>query len=132
MNKLVLSKADEGLLVLRVAFGLMMMVHGWAKFSGFAEMSAGFPDPLGVGPAVSLSLAIFAELVCSFLLLLGALSRLALIPLMVTMLVAIFVAHGNDPWQKKELAVAYLAVYAVLMLTGPGRYSVDQKLFGGK
>ncbi len=132
MNKFVLAKADEGILLLRIAFGLMMMGHGWSKLSGFSGMSASFPDPLGVGSPVSLALAIFAELGCSLLLLLGALTRLALIPLIITMLVAIFVAHGNDPWNMKELAVAYLAVYGVLMLTGPGRYSLDHKLFGGK
>lgn len=132
MNKLVLSKTDEGLLLLRIAFGLLMMVHGWAKFSAFSELSSVFPDPLGVGSTASLSLAIFSELGCSLLLIFGALSRLALVPLIITMIVAAFIQHGSDPWQKKELAVTYLVVYVGLLLTGPGRYSVDHKLFSGK
>ena len=53
------------LLLLRIAAGAMMMVHGWSKLSGYGEMSADFPDPLGVGHATSLALAIFGELVCA-------------------------------------------------------------------
>lgn len=107
-----------------------MMNHGWTKLSNYAQMSGGFPDPFGLGSPLSLSLAIFAEFGCSALLLLGLGTRLALIPLMVTMLVAIFYAHRADPWQKKELAATYLSVYGALMLTGPGRLSLDQALFG--
>ncbi len=128
MRFLTLSKNDEALLLLRVAFGLMMMVHGWAKFQNFSQMSGAFPDPFGIGSSLSLTAAIFAELGCSALLLVGLGTRLAIVPLVVTMLVAIFIAHGADPWQKKELAVAYLAVYATLFVAGPGRYSVDHAL----
>lgn len=132
MNPILFRPAtDAGLLFLRVAFGLMMMVHGWAKFSNVEQMSSAFADPFGLGPAVSLWLAIFAELGCSFLLMLGLGTRLALIPLMVTMLVAIFYAHSGDPWGKKEMAVLYLSVYLSLMATGPGRFSLDRALWGG-
>lgn len=124
--------SDQALLLLRLAFGLMMMNHGWSKFAGYSQMSEMFPDPFGVGSPISLALAIFAELGCSALLVLGLGTRPALIPLIVTMLVAIFYAHGADPWQKKELAVAYLAVYVTLMFSGPGRFSLDHVLVGRK
>lgn len=132
MQKLLTSKTDEALLLLRLAFGLMMMVHGWAKLSNFSEMAGGFPDPFGVGSSLSLSLAIGAELGCSLLLLVGLGTRLVLLPLLVTMLVAVFYAHAGDPWQKKELAFAYLMVYSSLLAAGPGRYSLDHRLFGAK
>lgn len=130
MNKLYWKNPDLALLFLRLAFGLLMMVHGWSKLQGFSEMSGSFPDPIGVGSAVSLSLAIFAEFFCSILLILGFLTPLATIPLIITMLVAAFIAHADDPWSTKEKAVLFLAAYITLLVSGPGRYSLDHKLFG--
>lgn len=130
MNRLSWRLPDEGLLFLRVVVGLMMMVHGYQKLSNFGAMADMFPDPFGLGPTVSLCLVIFAELICSILLLVGLLTPLALVPLLITMAVAILVAHGADPWAKKEMAVLYFMIYSTLMITGPGRYSLDHKLWG--
>lgn len=129
-NKEVL--ASTGLLLLRVAFGCFMLVHGWQKLSGFSEMADKFPDPIGMGSSLSLAMAIAAEVGCSLLIIAGFGTRLAAVPLAFTMIVAAFVVHGSDPWQKKELAACYLAVYATLMLTGAGRFSVDHCLWGKK
>tara|TARA_R110002072_G_scaffold303069_1_gene492550 strand:- start:21848 stop:22288 length:441 start_codon:yes stop_codon:yes gene_type:complete len=123
---------STGLLLLRVAFGCFMLVHGWQKLSGFSEMADKFPDPIGMGSSLSLVMAIAAEVGCSLLLIAGFGTRFAAIPLAFTMIVASFVVHGSDPWQKKELAACYLAVYATLVLTGAGRFSVDQCLWGRK
>lgn len=114
-----------GLLLLRVGFGCYMIVHGWQKLSAFSELSGKFPDPIGVGSQLSLVLAIGAELGCSILLVLGLGTRLAVLPLAFTMVIALFVIHGDDPWQKKELAACFLTVYGTLLLTGAGRYSID-------
>lgn len=123
---------SAGLLVLRLAFGSFMLVHGWQKLSGFSEMADKFPDPIGMGSQLSLIMAIAAELGCSLLVIAGFATRLAAIPLAFTMVVALFVVHGSDPWKTKELAACYLAVYATLMLTGAGRFSVDHSLWGKK
>lgn len=90
-----------------------------------------FGDPLGLGSELSLALTVFAEFVCAILLILGLATRLATIPLIITMVVAGFIVHGNDPFGKKEMALLYLAVYFVLLITGPGKYSLDNSL-GGK
>lgn len=119
-----------GLLVARLTVGGLMFQHGLSKIGRWNEMSEGFPDPFGVGSAASLALVIFAEAGCSVLVALGALTRLALIPLIITMMVAAFLIHGDDPWAKKELAMFFLGIYAALLLTGAGRYSVDAKLKG--
>ena len=74
---------------------------------------------------MSLIMAIGAEVGCSILLILGLGTRLAVIPLAFTMLVALFVVHAEDPWKVKELAAIYLLVYASLLLTGPGQFSLD-------
>ena len=91
----------------------------------FAEIHATFPDPLGIVSSASLGMAIFAEIACAFGVATGFLFRLALVPLVITMFVAAFIIHGQDPFQKQELALAYLAAYVALLFTGPGRFSLD-------
>lgn len=115
-----------GLLVIRLGFGgVMLWAHGLPKLQEFGDRVGGF-DPIGLGGPVSLSLAIFAELICSALVMLGLVTRLATVPLIVTMLVAVFVAHADDPWNKKELAVMYLTAFTALLIAGPGTFSLDR------
>jgi putative oxidoreductase len=113
-------------LLLRVAIGAFMLTHGYGKLqSALAGGEIQFMDPFGLGQAVSLYLAVFAEFFCSILLIFGIATRLATIPLIVTMLVAVLVAHASDPFQKKEMALHYLLVYVVILVCGAGKYSVD-------
>jgi putative oxidoreductase len=119
---------DAGLLVLRVWLGLsMLLLHGWGKVENYAQLSQGFPDPLGVGTALSASLVIFAEVLCALLLAVGLAARLASIPLVVTMAVAFFVVHGGVLVGEGngEMAFIYLAGFVALLIAGPGRYSLD-------
>lgn len=126
------TQISVGLLTLRVAFGCFMLVHGIQKAMGFSAMSETFPDPMGVGNQLSLMLAIGAEVGCSILLILGLGTRLAVVPLAFTMIVALFVIHAADPWKTKELAALFLAVYGVIFLTGPGFFSLDAMLLSRK
>ena len=120
------SRLDWGLLLLRIGFGgIMAFVHGLPKLNKLISGDFAFADPLGLGAAFSLVLVVLAEFVCGLLIAGGLLTRLATIPLIVTMLVAAFITHGDDPWQKKEMAVLYLIAYLALALTGPGRLSLD-------
>lgn len=115
-----------GLLWMRLVFGgTMVVAHGWAKLTNFTEIATRFPDPFGVGSQISLSLAVFAEVFCATALVGGILTRLVLLPLIITMAVAFFVIHGADPWMKKELAFLYLNAYIILFIAGPGRISFD-------
>lgn len=119
-----------GLLALRVAAGgLMLTCHGWGKLTSFSERSASFPDPLGVGSSLSMALAVFAEVFCSTAVVLGLLTRAAVIPLMTTMLVAATIVHADDPWAKKEFALIYLVPFAALLFTGAGPFSLDALLW---
>lgn len=114
------------LLLFRVFLGIVMMTHGYPKLQ---KLMAGgnieFMDFLGLGPAISLVLVVFAEFVCSIFLILGLFTRWMLIPLIITMLVAVFGVHINDSFGKMELGLLYLVGYIVLMIIGPGRYSID-------
>ena len=116
---------DLGLLFLRLNIGLsMLMAHGFPKYQKYAKLSAIFPDPFGLGSALSLSLVIFAELFCSLLLILGVWTRFTLIPLIITMGTAFFIIHADDPFKKKELAFIYLIAYITLFLLGSGKYAL--------
>nr|MBS0038437.1 DoxX family protein [Saprospiraceae bacterium] len=118
------------LLIARIGFGGMMLPHGWPKLTNYAERSSTFADPLGIGSELSLISAVFAEVFCAVLLILGLGSRLVLIPLMFTMFVAGVIHHADDPFSSREKALLYLVAYFLLFITGPGKYSLDSLLWG--
>ena len=119
------TKVSLLLLAVRIIFGILLMNHGIQKWSSFQELSTVFPDPLGIGSPLSLGLAIFGELVCSMAFIIGFLYRLAMIPMIFTMIVAFFVIHANDVFAVKELAFIYLVVFVLMYIAGPGKFSID-------
>ena len=114
------------LLIVRVVFGVMLMNHGIDKWANYQELSAVFPDPLGIGSPLSLGLAIFGELACSMAFIIGFLYRLAMIPMIFTMCVAFFIVHADDPFAVKELAFVYLVVFVLMYIVGQGKFAVDR------
>lgn len=71
-------RIDIALLWQRLGLGLFMLtLHGWPKLSRYSELSKSFADPLGVGSAASLFLAVSAEVGASLLLIFGLATRLA-------------------------------------------------------
>jgi putative oxidoreductase len=125
--------ANLGLLVLRVWIGIAMLLnHGWDKLIHFSDKAQKFPDLLHLGsPAANLALVVFAEVLCSALLVIGLLTRFAALVLTINMAVAFFIAHkmALSGERSGELAFIYLAVYVALLITGPDRYSIDASLF---
>jgi len=127
-----------GLLLFRLVFGGFMLIgHGWGKLMSFGETAADFPDPLGIGNALSMGCAVFGEVVCSALVMLGLATRVAVLPLVFTMGVAAFIIHGADPvfmgdGAAREPALIYLSAFALLFFTGPGCFSVDSLLIHRK
>jgi putative oxidoreductase len=132
MNKWAFSSSpyltDLALALLRIGTGTMMLTHGWAKISNFSTNLGRFSDPIGLGPATSLQLAVFAEFFCAIFLILGFMTRISLLPLIITMVVAVFVIHGDDPFNVREKALLFLVVFITLFLLGPGKYSVDSQI----
>ncbi len=117
---------DLGLLVVRLLAGGMMLTHGIPKIGRLlGDGPVKFADPFGLGPEISLIMAIFAEVVCAVLIMVGFKTRLATIPLMITMLVAAFYAHWDDPFGKKELPLLYFAVFLGILIVGGGKFALD-------
>ena len=105
-----------------------MLPHGWSKLSKL--ISTGkfqFADPIGVGPEITLITAIIAEFVCSIMIIIGFKTRIATIPLIITMAVAAFIVHGSDPWSKQEFPLLYMTAFLALAFLGSGKYSVDKR-----
>jgi putative oxidoreductase len=130
--------ADLGLLIMRVMLGVVMTYHGSQKLfswfggggmEGFASALSSMNVPL---PALSAYLAAGAEFFGGAALLLGLATRLAAIPVLVTMLVAALVAHwgafGAPQGMEYPLTLASMALGIGLL--GPGRFSLDSLLAG--
>jgi len=124
------DRLDLVLLFARIAIGCFMLVHGLPKLD---KLMAGgeiqFADPIGLGEKTSLILVVFAEVVCSILLILGFATRFALAALIFTMVVVVFITHSLDPFDVKEKPLLYLVVYCIFFISGSGRYSVDHLLY---
>ena len=124
---------DFGLLAVRLLSGGMMLTHGIPKFDRlFGEGPVKFADPFGLGPEISLGLVLFAEVGCSLLVMLGFKTRWATFPLLFTMLMAAFYAHGSDPFSDKELSLTFFTLFLSILISGGGRLSVDQAIGGRK
>ena len=128
------GRLDAGLLALRAVAGLGLMQHGWPKIlHAFSWMGRESPVP-----GVLQALAAFSEFGGGLALLLGLLTPLAALGVAVTMAVAIFMVHvaQGDPFVRigpggsYEMAALYLVVALLLLLAGPGRFSLDTLLFG--
>ncbi len=134
MKKLFSTKYSDrsvsfALLLLRLSLGGLMIPHGYDKLMSFAAKSSGFSDPFHIGGPASMSLTIFAEFFCAVFIVLGLMTRLACIPLIATMSVALFYAHHGQIFGDGEHAALYLMGYTALLFTGPGKISMD-KLIG--
>ena len=120
---------DIGLLIARVMIAALMLTHGIPKLQMLLSGEpVKFLPVMGMSPELSLGLTVFAEVICSIMLLVGFATRLAAIPLIITMLIAALLIHAADPIAVKEPALHYLLVYVMLLLAGSGKYSIDYLL----
>ena len=115
-------------LILRLGFSGMMLSHGWGKFNNLISGNFSFADPIGIGEAPTLVLAVLGEFVSPILLIVGFKTRMATILPIATMITAAFIVHAADPWANKEHALLYLVGFLGIFLLGGGKYSLDWKL----
>lgn len=122
---------DLALLVLRVAIGILMLKHGIPKIKKLLS-----PEPIqffntfGLSERNSLKAAAFVEVFFSTLLIAGLGTRITVIPLLGTMVIAAFHTLKSQPFDKKELPTLFLLIYVTLLLGGGGKFSMDYILFG--
>ena len=126
--------ADFALLLLRVVAGVAFMLHGWGKI----QNPFGWMGPDAFAPGFFQALAAVSEFGGGLALVLGLLTPLASLGIASTMAVAFYVhaVMRADPFVAKgggssyELAVVYFAIAVLLIALGPGRLSIDRRLFG--
>lgn len=136
------TTTDIGLLLIRCIVGVVFIYHGGQKLfpdvfgghgmEGFTESVAKLNLPL-LSHEVQAQLAAWAEFGGGILLILGLLTRLAAIPALVNMIVAVTMVH----WGKFSIAeggIEYALLLGILLLglifTGAGRFSLDGVIFG--
>lgn len=127
---------DHGLLFARVGLGLMFIGHGWPKMAGGPEKwekLGGAMSTFGIdfAPTFWGFMAAFAETVGGLFLAVGFMTRPALLLLIGTMIVAaIKHAVAGDGFKGYSHATEAAITFIGLFLIGPGRFSLDHKLFG--
>ncbi|MDZ7776539.1 MAG: DoxX family protein [Bacteroidales bacterium] len=90
-------KKDLGIFILRAGFGLMMALgHGLGKLIQLASGIIKFPEVLFLPKEVALVFAVLAEFFAAIAVAIGFKTRLASLPVIITMAVAAFVVHAND------------------------------------
>ncbi len=117
------------LFLFRILVACLLLTHGFPKLQRLlsgAEIQ--FANPYGLGMTTSLVLVTFAEFVCSILVILGLATRLATIPIMITMATAAIIAHADDPFGVKEKPLLFLVCFAFIFIVGAGKYSLDRRL----
>ena len=121
-------------LFMRLFVGIMFMQFGIKQMTHFNELVNGFPVILGLSPTVCLTSMIIIEILCSFLIMIGLVTRLATIPPLVSMFLAEyyivtevvpsldFSATGLAPGY---VPVLFMGIYIYILLAGPGKISLD-------
>ncbi len=116
------------LLIMRMVVSVSMLAHGIPKLAQLFVGNFDFPDPIGLGPELSLALTVFAEFYCSLFILMGYWSRFFAIPLIIVMLVALLFVHGSEPVFDHTDILLYLLFYIIIVQTGAGKYSMTYYL----
>jgi putative oxidoreductase len=123
--KLRATTTDFGLLYLRVTASLLVLaVHGLPKAMHYASQAAAIEDPFHLGRTVSITFAIFAEVICPPLMILGIATRLAALPILIVTVVALVFVHRDWSLAEGQFAWMLLILFGTIAIAGPGQIRV--------
>jgi len=118
-------RVNAGLFFLRLTGCLLLLhVHGLPKVFHFSEELTRIEDPFGLGPYMSLIPAIFAEVICPIFILLGIFTRLACLPIIGVLLVAMVFVHPGWSIAEGQFGWLLLIIFTTLAITGPGTWRI--------
>ncbi|WP_460150424.1 DoxX family protein [Pseudomonas sp. S3_A03] len=116
---------DLGLLFLRASGALFLLwVHGLPKVLDYSEQLKQIEDPFHLGAHMTLLLAIFAEVLCPVLIVAGVLVRLACLPILAVLLIAMLVVHPQWTLLEGQFGWLLLIIFTSVLLAGPGRFTL--------
>lgn len=119
---------NAGLLFLRLSSAFMLFyVHGWPKLINHTEELARIEDPFGLGAQFSLLAAIFAEVICPPLIAIGFMTRLATLPVISVLAVALFFVHSHWSIAEGQFGWLLMITFMTILICGPGEWSIDAK-----
>ncbi|WP_275554640.1 DoxX family protein [Mixta sp. Marseille-Q2659] len=122
-NANVTPRIDAGLFFLRLSGSLLLLwVHGLPKVLHFSAELARIEDPFGLGPWTSLLPAIAAEVICPIFIILGIGTRLACLPIIGVLLVAMLFVHPHWSIAEGQFGWLLLIMFATLAIAGPGNW----------
>ena len=120
-----------GLLFLRFsAAAFLLVVHGLPKLLDFQNQLTLIEDPFHLGAQLTLSLAIFAEVLCPLLIAAGVFVRLACLPILVVLLVALLIVHPQWSVEQGQFGWLLLIIFTTVLIAGPGRLALNARFNG--
>ncbi len=123
---------NQGVAIVRVIVGAMMIYHGWEIFNTTKMNEYAVWDSFKKysAPLMMVYIGKATELLAGILLLLGLFTRLAALFLIFTMLyIAFFVGEGRI-WYEEQHPFLFVLLGAVFFFTGGGKWSFDYLFFG--
>lgn len=122
---------DLGLLFLRVSGAMFLLwVHGLPKLLDYTAQLQLIEDPFHLGANLTLILAIFAEVLCPLLIIAWVLVRLACLPILFVLLVALLIVHPQWSLFEGQFGWLLLILFTSIFIAGPGRLALNDRFAG--
>ncbi|WP_454803090.1 DoxX family protein [Mucilaginibacter phyllosphaerae] len=124
------SLSNWAMLAFRVLLAVeLFRVHGMKKFRSTGGKTEVLPNPLGLPQGINNLVATLSDTVVPILVILGAVTRLAVLPTIGVTAVGYFVVHKNDSLEIRDVPYVYTICFLLLLVTGPGSISLDHYLY---